>query len=59
MKQTTTIIFLTVLLFATGCSKSKESADTEPYKADVIKKDETKAKINKNLVLVELFTSEG
>ena len=59
MKNIILLSLLTILLFVTACNVSKETAEVEPYKTETKSVENVTPKRNKNLVLVELFTSEG
>ena len=59
MKNIILLSLFTVLLFVTACNVSNETAEAEPYKTETKSEENVKPKRNKNLVLVELFTSEG
>lgn len=59
MKKIILLSLFTIISFVTSCSLSDETAKLEPYKTDIPNKENAKPKTNKNLVLVELFTSEG
>lgn len=59
MRQTILFSLFLTLVFAMSCSMSKETARAENHTTDTLELDNSKSETDRNLVLVELFTSEG